>query len=631
MNLNKRIRNRAILPPPINIEPVQLPATQKPNLSNFCLIVIVCLFPHLIFSQNTQKLKVIYPRENATIRTSDSMFVFGNYADTNSRIIVNGQRARQFRNKTFVAMIPVQAGHFFVTAHAVGNRDTVSLQRKVYVPPYYLENTPGSLAIDTSFFEIFEDAEIRRGDKLTFFMKGTPRSRAAFSVAGIVQNVRMRELNPKRNYSWSGSIFKRGEPPFLPKIYGIYAGTFELPENVPTGKMSLQFTLSKTSGDTITASPKAVFLVREKDFHRTAIVKYLTDVTDESGESPVSVKFAPGTEVSMIGRVGNFYRLALSKTKVAWMSADRLLVPTGLENQIAGKIAGARVRNLSEKVEFRIELNKRLPYAIFQNAELQTLTLTVYGAQMDSALAEVVSTNETGKKIRCQQKENGEMHCTFEFNFKQQWGYRAFFDDTTLVIEIKHPDGIAKPGESVFRDIVICLDAGHSPDDGAIGPTGTREKDLTARYVLQLKSLLEHRGAKVILTRGDADGINLFSRTLFAGMAETDLFISLHFNALPDGVSPLRSRGVSTYYFHEHSFAFAEAIHKRLLQKTRLRDFDLRQNDLVVCRATSMPAVLLEPAFLMIPSEEMRILDPDFQSDVCEAIVQGIEDFLRHN
>lgn len=527
-------------------------------------------------------------------------------------------------------MIPLQPGQFSVTVQAVGFSDTVSIQRKVYVPPFFLENTRSSLIIDTSFFEILEDMEIRQGERLTFFIKGTPGARADFSVAGIVQHVRMDELNPRRNHSWEGSVFKQGEPPFLPKIRGIYAGTYKIAEDAPTGKSSIHFTLSTVSGDTVSAFSKTALWVRKKDFQRNALVKYTTEVTDESGEAPISVNFATGTEVLVIGRSGKFYRAALSKTKDAWIPADRLFFSTKFGNQLAGKIVDTSVHSQSEKVEFRIVLNKRLPFVILQNADSQALTLVFYGAILDSMLDKVVSTNDVYNKIQWQQKENGELHGTFALDFKQQWGYRTFYEDSTLVVEIKRPLEIRKKRESKYQDLVICLDAGHSPDAGAIGPTGAKEKDVSSRYILQLKNMLESRGTKVVLTRGAHTGSNLSSRALFANLADADLFISLHFNALPDGLSPFRSRGTSTYYFHRHSFAFAEAIHKRLLQKTRLRNFGLHENDLAVCRITSIPAILLEPAFLMIPSEEIRILDPDFQTNVCEAIVQGIEDFLRY-
>ena len=131
------------------------------------------------------------------------------------------------------------------------------------------------------------------------------------------------------------------------------------------------------------------------------------------------------------------------------------------------------------------------------------------------------------------------------------------------------------------------------------------------------------------MTREGSEGIALAARTKMADVAQADLFVSLHYNALPDGVNPYQNRGSSVYYFHPQSFPLARSILNMLLHRLQLPNYGLYYDNLSVCRLTSMPSVLIESAFIMHPVEEALILDPDFRDKAAEAIVEGIEEFLR--
>ena len=61
---------------------------------------------------------------------------------------------------------------------------------------------------------------------------------------------------------------------------------------------------------------------------------------------------------------------------------------------------------------------------------------------------------------------------------------------------------IAEPESNRLLGKIICLDAGHGGSDpGAIGPSGTLEKDNTLAISLLLRDILESNGATVIMTR----------------------------------------------------------------------------------------------------------------------------------
>ena len=76
----------------------------------------------------------------------------------------------------------------------------------------------------------------------------------------------------------------------------------------------------------------------------------------------------------------------------------------------------------------------------------------------------------------------------------------------------------AAPAATTAKRPLIVLDAGHGGEDpGAIGPNGTREKEINLAIVRELKRLFEEDGRfDVALTRTDDTFIPLVERTSMA-------------------------------------------------------------------------------------------------------------------
>ncbi|HEV8525060.1 MAG TPA: N-acetylmuramoyl-L-alanine amidase, partial [Terriglobales bacterium] len=92
----------------------------------------------------------------------------------------------------------------------------------------------------------------------------------------------------------------------------------------------------------------------------------------------------------------------------------------------------------------------------------------------------------------------------------------------------------------------IAIDPGHGGSElGAIGPTGTLEKDLVLQISKRLGELLAARlDADVVYTRTTDTFVPLETRTALANQVQADLFISVHANSTGDPVI----RGVETFY-----------------------------------------------------------------------------------
>ncbi|MBL7995734.1 N-acetylmuramoyl-L-alanine amidase, partial [bacterium] len=138
-------------------------------------------------------------------------------------------------------------------------------------------------------------------------------------------------------------------------------------------------------------------------------------------------------------------------------------------------------------------------------------------------------------------------------------------------------------------------------------------------------------GATIVMTHSDtSQNLTLYDRVAIANENKCDLFVSIHHNALPDGVNPfIQSLGPSVIYYHPQSKKLAESIQKKLVKQTKLPDFGVFQGNMAVCRNAEMPAVLVECAFLILPDQEKMIVDPKFQKKAAQGIKEGIKKFLK--
>ena len=242
------------------------------------------------------------------------------------------------------------------------------------------------------------------------------------------------------------------------------------------------------------------------------------------------------------------------------------------------------------------------------------------------------------------------------------------------------PKADARPAahgaSKVTRLITIALDPGHGGEDsGAIGATGTLEKDLVLSIAKRLKFKLEELpNVRVMLTR-DADYfVPLGVRVEKARKVQADLFVSLHADAF---ITPSAS-GSSVFVLSEKGASstaarwmankenLADAIggvnlgsHDRQLAGVlldlsttaqisdslklgaavlgeiggiaRLHKGSVEQAGFAVLKAPDIPSILIETAFISNPQEEARLKDNGYQDQIADAITKGIRRYFAKN
>jgi N-acetylmuramoyl-L-alanine amidase len=588
--------------------------------------------------------EVVYPREGLAITARDSTFVFGNFKyqprDGEDReksalsgrmqVTINGVPARLYPNNTYLAMVPVKPGNFTFRAIARlitesgAAADSTTLDRNVYIP-YYLTTSPSdTLVADTSYVYPNVDLEMSPGDILGVALKATPGCSARFSIEGVASDLPMTEQPPMKNFYWGEAVFGQARPPATPEVGGIYTGAYVIRPQDAADKAAIRLEIADTLGNHMdVVAPGKLTIVTPTVPRIASLIQELT--VGRTGPGRGYQLFLPaGVKLWITGREGNFYRARLTETESVWVPASgvEFLPPGTLPPQSIIQVV--RTTGFENHTRVTIFLSQRLPYKIAQERQPERLQVILYGVTADTDWIRHDFGDPLIGEISWAQESEGRYRLAIDLNQKQQWGYRAFYEDTNLILEVKK-----SPVRSGLRDLLICVDPGHGPDLGAIGPTGLAEREATYELAEVVAKKLKDKDCRVILTRQATQGILLAARTKLAEVAGADIFISLHYNALPDGVNPYKNRGSSTYYFHPQSYPLAQSIQKRLLKKLKLPNFGLYYDNLSVCRITSMPSVLIEPAFIMHPEEEALILDSDFREKTAEAIVDGIEDFVK--
>lgn len=218
---------------------------------------------------------------------------------------------------------------------------------------------------------------------------------------------------------------------------------------------------------------------------------------------------------------------------------------------------------------------------------------------------------------------------------------------------------------------IIVVDPGHGgEDEGAIGPTGTKEKDINLSISKKLRKLLEDAGFEVILTRDDDRFITLSDRTKIANEAGADMFISIHCNASENNK---KARGHISFFlsdaktdqaraaaalenaairfenqdsqrgyvsdidfilldmvqneFLKESADLAAMINQAIGNDTRIESRGVDQAGFFVLNKAYMPSVLVETAFISNKQDEKLLKSDDTKQDIARAVADAIVAF----
>ena len=226
------------------------------------------------------------------------------------------------------------------------------------------------------------------------------------------------------------------------------------------------------------------------------------------------------------------------------------------------------------------------------------------------------------------------------------------------------------------RLVIVALDPGHGGEDpGAIGPGGTREKDVVLQIALRLRDRINAQpNMRAYLTRDSDFFVPLHVRVQKAQRVQADLFVSIHADAFftprPQGASifALSEKGASSSAARwmankENSADLVGGINvkakdaqvqKALLDMSttaqisdslklgsamlgeigsvgKLHKPKVEQAGFAVLKAPDIPSVLVETAFISNPDEEAKLRSDGYQIQLADALMRGITRYFARN
>ena len=230
------------------------------------------------------------------------------------------------------------------------------------------------------------------------------------------------------------------------------------------------------------------------------------------------------------------------------------------------------------------------------------------------------------------------------------------------------------------RLIIVALDPGHGGEDpGAIGPAGTREKDVVLRVAHLLRDRINATTVggnpmRAYLTRDGDYFVPLGTRVQKARRVQADLFVSIH----ADAFTTPEARGASVFALSQGGASSTAArwlankenqadlvgginvqskdqhVQRALLDMSttaqindslklgtvllgeignvgKLHKPRVEQAGFAVLKAPDIPSVLVETAFISNPEEEKRLRSSAYQEQLADALMRGITRYFAKN
>ena len=615
-------------------------------------------------------LRVVYPAPEDRVRVRDSSFLFGSVSSGNVRLTINGSPVRVWPNGAWLAWLPFPADsvmQFRIEARRGG--DSSVMTYPVRRDPRFLpgEVTSGRAWIDSMSLSPRGQVWVPPDEYITLSARAVEGAKVRVhlpdgSTVQLLPQRQPEEVLPairafehdttklrtpdevrylgvvrgKRLGPHPGPVL-RGLSPGLVQVLGRAVLRCVTGGSCPTPYADL---LSPETGWAVVEAQLDRDTVRTRWPLQVALLDTLPVVTEFDDDTTGTGKtdsltpgratpggsyewfFPTGTRALVTARINDDLRIRLSPDAQAWVpSADARPLPAGLPAP-RGVVGSVTQSSRPDRVTLRIPLTERVPFQVVEGE--RSLTLRFYSAVGDVDWIRYAS-DPLIDRLSWGQLRSDEL--TFTVDLTQPvWGYRARWSRNDLVLEVRRPPVVS--AADPLRGRRIVLDPGHPPL-GATGPTGLREADANLGVALALRGLLQRAGARVMMTRTADTALDLWSRVAVADTGGAELLISIHNNALPDGVNPFTNNGTSVFYNQPRSLPLAVEVQRALVNRLRLPDLGVSRADLALIRPTWMPAVLSEGMFLILPEQEVRLRSVTGQRLYARGLFEGIRAFLR--
>ncbi|HEY7027565.1 MAG TPA: N-acetylmuramoyl-L-alanine amidase [Gemmatimonadales bacterium] len=597
-------------------------------------------------------ISVIYPSATDLVDAKDSNFIFGSVGTGEATLSINGQGVAVAPNGTWIAWLPLPPDS--VLTYDLTARTATDSAHLVYTAKRLFRFTPPASGV-----WIDSTSVTPRGNAwwpADEFLPVSVRAVEGAEVRVLLPNgtiVPLRASPQNEDAPWGVRAFDRDTTNLvLPRKADRYVGAIRglaIGENPgPLLGPPPAFPPSRPTAATATPAPTAIVeAIVGTDTARATwnlslalldstpvIVEFNDDTAHKGDTDSLTIGrtrpgatyhwFMPtGTRTVATGRLGDDLRVRLSRGTEAWVpAADALQLPTGTP-ALRATVSSVTLTPFTDRLSLRVPLSQRIPFRVEEGEN--ELTLRLYNSLGDLDWMRYGGTDPYLKRMTWEQETNDEVTIKLDLA-GPVWGYQTRWSRNDLIFEVRRPPRIDKDSPLQGRRIVV--DPGHPPA-GAMGPSGFREAQANLAVAFKLRELLQAKGATVIMTRTTDSAVDLWPRVKLADTVNAELLVSIHNNALPDGLNPFTNSGSSVFYNQPRSVPLAMAVQRALVRRLGIRDLGVSRGDLALVRPTWMPSILTEGLFMMLPEQEAALRSEAGQALYAQAVFDGIETFLR--
>lgn len=360
----------------------------------------------------------------------------------------------------------------------------------------------------------------------------------------------------------------------------------------------------------------------------------------------------------------------------------------------AANITGLRLWVAPDHTRVVFDLDEKIDYKNFTLANPNRLVIDIDNAKLINSKV-IKDLNWTETQVKDLRYSTRKKYLRVVFDLKKSINYKLFtlepnslikhnrlvldiYDKKEKVAETKSNLPIAISTEikehNKYRKFNIIVDAGHGGDDpGAIGPRGTREKDVVLKVAQYLSQYIDNdKSMRAYLTRTGDYYIGLRDRTSKARDSQADLFVSIH----ADGFHDHRARGASVFVLSERgasselakwiadhenasdlvggvsldnkdpmlasvlldlsqtasnqsSYRVASNILDEMAKVTYMHKTRVEKAGFVVLKSPDIPSILVETGFISNPQGEKKLRTNAYQRKLAYSIYKGIKKYFE--
>ena len=576
----------------------------------YTLIVLSC-FSRFSSAQIIEQpeLTITFPQKSDTFAV-DKLRLSG-YTDTSAFVFVNDTPVNLYPQGTFVTRVNLAnyMNQIIIRAEKDGKVNNKILS--IYRPPRLRESPISPVHIDSQYMKPAHDIWAYNGDLLTVTFKGSPYGTASFHIDGYKKDIPMIELPPEE---------ARG-------MRGIYRGTVRLSDLQPHKKLDITLKLKGKNGKKKTIQTPGELVILPEDIPLVGRIKSTTYLhAHEASYSPMS-RCPPDVYLHIIGRSHRRYKVSLSETRSAYVNIDDVLLLKPGSPVPRASIAAPSLSFDREWIKLTMPIERPLPFVATHQNESARIQVYIFGAHQASHWITFPNHFESIEHLVFSHPEANVFQMDIQLDQDRLWGYKTFYDNDAFHVHIRRPPVIQ--ATNPIAGLTFAIDPGHGgKDDGAVAPSGLKEKEVNLKWATELANILKNNGANVILTRQSDTTMTLAQRLDKAEKANARFFMSLHNNATTASGNPVRARGTSVYYNLPQNKEFSWAIYPHMVD-LGLAPYGRIHNVYYVTNTTDFLVALVEGAFMSHPVEEWKLRDEAFVKKMARAVYNGLLDFLR--